>query len=377
MAMVYLVVTRGRGSLDLYSGRLAKYLRVRKVETTIYQEVSEQFGRSPLSPRNLRGAFMVYRFVKFLNSIRDIPHLPNHHLGRFAKFLDKPYIITAHDLIRYFDMLGLGPTLIKRPTLSDSFWLKMDYEGVKGAARIIAPSEYTKGDLVKYLGIPEWKISVIHHGVDEEFRPLVGKRPCKEPYILYVGSEQPRKNLGTLFRAFRLLKDRGFKELKLVKVGRSGGEEFRRETLRLIRALSLERDVILMGWVSKEELASYYTQAELFAFPSIYEGFGWPPLEAMACGCPVISSNSTSMPEVLGKAAVYVDPMNPEAWCDAMEEVLKSDRLRRRLSSYGMARAREFDWRRTARETEKVYREVEEEPIRVGVGRSLRDKIKP
>ncbi|KYH39281.1 MAG: hypothetical protein AYL30_000290 [Candidatus Hecatellales archaeon B24] len=227
---------------------------------------------------------------------------------------------------------------------------------------MIAPSNQTKKDLVKLLRVPEWKIKVIHHGVDRVFKPTFSKRPCEEPYILYVGSEHPRKNLKTLLRAFSLLKkDSRYRRLKLVKVGRAGGGEcdFRGETMRMVKALKIENDVVFTGWCSSEDLASYYSQAEVFAFPSVYEGFGWPPLEAMACGCPVVSSNASSMPEILGGAALLVNPYDVEGWRQALDRVLSSDRLRSRLSALGMGRAKNFTWEKTAKQTLEVYMEVE------------------
>ena len=363
---VFLVVTHGKGSMDLYSLRLSRYLRVPTLHTDIYQKVSEQFGRSVVSSSMFRNTLLVINFLGKLNGMEGIPHLPNHHLGRFGYFLKKPFIITVHDVIRYLDIKNKNSTpLIHKPSLNDSFWLNLDFKGSTKAEKIIVPSNHTKMDLIKHLSVPEEKIRVIYHGVDEDFKPTYGRRPCPEPYILYVGSEHPRKNLETLLKAFHMLKrDPKFKHLKLVKVGRIGGKEenFREKTLRLIETLGLEKEVIFISWISSaKELASLYTQAELFAFPSVYEGFGWPPLEAMACGCPVVSSNVTAMPEILGSAAVYVDPYDVEGWCQAMVEILTDDGLRKSLSIRGMERAKLFSWKKAAEETLKVYKEVDEE----------------
>lgn len=362
---VFLVVTHGKGSMDLYSLRLSRYLRVPTLHTDVYQKVSEQFGRSIIGFSMFRNTLLVLDFLRKLNGMQGIPHLPNHHLGRFGYFLKKPFIATVHDVIRYLDIKNKNSTpLIHKPNRNDSFWLNLDFKGSTKAEKIIVPSNHTKMDLIRHLAVPEEKIRVIYHGVDEDFRPTYGKRPCSEPYILFVGSEHPRKNLETLLKAFyQLKKDPKFKHLKLVKVGRIGGgeENFREKTLRLVEALKLKKEIIFISWISSsKELASFYTQAELFAFPSIYEGFGWPPLEAMACGCPVISSNVTAMPEILGNAAVYANPYDVEGWCQVMIEVLTDDRLRKRLSIRGMERAKLFSWKKTAEETLKVYREVDE-----------------
>ena len=360
---MFLVATLGKGSMDLYSLRLAKHLKVPTIYTDIYQRVFERFNKPLLSPSMLEELSSTWSFARRLESIDGIPHLPNHHFGRVGLLLRKPFIITVHDLIRYFDLKGYGP-LIHRPNVKDRFWLSLDYMGVKRAARIITPSRKTMEDLVRHLDIPEDRIRVVYHGVDEVFKPTKGWRPCEEPYILYVGSEHPRKNLATLLKAFSLMKREHpeLRDVKLVKAGRVGGgeEPYRERTLRLIEELGLQRDVIFIDWVPQEKLAALYSQAELFAFPSIYEGFGWPPLEAMACGCPVIASNSTSLPEVLGDAAMYADPSSPEAWAEAMERVLTSDTLRRDLSRRGLERAKKFTWSRAAEQLLRVYEEVEQ-----------------
>jgi len=362
--LVYLVVTHGTSSIDLYSVRLANYLKVPLLHTDIYQRIRRLFNKPLLSPYLFEGFMLLKDFVKRLRETPGIPHLPNHHLGRFGYFLGKPFIITVHDLMRYLDLVGGGPCLIRKPNLQDALWLHLDYLGAVKAAKIVVPSNHTKNDLVRYLKVPEEKVVVIYHGIDEAFKPVEGPRPCEEPYVLYVGSEHPRKNLATLLKAFKLLKqDPKFRELKLVKAGPAGGEEksFRSDTMSVVEALGLKGDVIFVDrWLSVEELAALYSQAELFAFPSIYEGFGWPPLEAMACGCPVIASNTTSLPEVLGDAAMYADPASPEAWAEAMERVLTDDRLRRKLASMGLERAKQFTWRRAAEQLLRVYEEVEE-----------------
>jgi len=361
---VFLVVTHGRASLDLYSLRLSSHLSVPTLHTDIYQRVRRCFHKPLLSPSTLSELHLIWSFSRTLNKLEGIPHLPNHHLGRVGYLLKKPFIITVHDLIRYFDAQGYGP-FIYRPNMKDKLLLKMDYEGAKRAARIIVPSHRTKLDLVKFLGVPEEKVRVIYHGVDEVFKPSPGWRPCEEPYILYVGSEHPRKNLTTLLRAFSEAKREvpELRDLKFVKVGSAGGREarFREETLKVIESCGISNDVIFVDWASPKRLACLYSEAEVFAFPSLYEGFGWPPLEAMACGCPVISSNAACMPEILGDAAIYAPPKNTKAWKQALINVLTDDSLRKKLIVKGLERARFFTWDRAAKQTLDLYKEVLEE----------------
>ena len=361
---VFLVATLGKGSLDLYSMRLARYLDVPVIRTDIYQRVFERFNKPLLSLSTLDEIRETWQFARKMDAAEGIPHFPSHHFGRVGFMMKKPFIITVHDLIRYFDMIGYGP-LIHRPNVKDRFWLNLDYHGVKKAAKIIVPSGRTKLDLMKFLGVPEDKIRVIYHGVDEVFKPTKGWRPCEEPYVLFVGSEHPRKNLTTLLIAFGKLKKEypEFRDVKLVKAGRIGGgeEDFRRRTLELIKSLGIEKDVVFVDWISQESLASMYTNAEVFAFPSLYEGFGWPPVEAMACGCPVISSNTSCMPEILGDAALYVNPRDVDGWKEALALILSDSNLRRKLTSRALERAKFFTWERAAKETLEVYREVEEQ----------------
>ena len=166
-----------------------------------------------------------------------------------------------------------------------------------------------------------------------------------------------------MLKAFNNLKgERKFKDFKLVKVGKAGGAEadFRKRTLKVINELNIPRDVVFTGYVAEEDLPAYYSGAECFILPSLYEGFGFPPLEAMACGCPVIVSNVASLPEVTGEAAIKVNPYHPYSLARALEMVLTDERLKRELVAKGFERAKQFSWEKAAKETLNIYREVEE-----------------
>jgi glycosyltransferase involved in cell wall biosynthesis len=302
-----------------------------------------------------------WRFVRTLNRLGSIVHLTNHHLGRYGLFLKVPYIITVHDLIRYFDLNG-GEPFIHRPNHRDRFYLSLDYKGIRKAAKIIAVSQTTKRDLLQHLGVPEERVSVVYEGIDHQvFRP-VERRILDYPYLLFVGSEHPRKNFVRVLRAFAKLKrERRFKDLKLVKVGKAGGAEveFRKRTLQAINELNIPHEVVFTDYVAEEDLPAYYSGAECFILPSCYEGFGFPPLEAMACGCPVIASNVASLPEIAGDAALLVHPQDTEEITKALYQVLGDDRLRKDLISKGIDRAKGFYWEKTARETLAIYESVE------------------
>jgi len=361
--MVSLVVTLGSGAMDIYSQKLAEKLDVPKVYTDIYQRIARRLNISWLSREALKAIREDWSFVKIVNKLNGIVHLPNQHLGRYGNFLKIPYIITVHDLIRYFDLKGYG-TYIHHLNYRDKFYLSLDYKGIKKAARIIAVSQATKDDLMHHLKIPDKRIKVIYEGIDHTvFKPLTHLSNFAYPYILFVGSEHPRKNLPTLLRAFKRLKEQpSFKNLKLVKVGKAGGPEadFRRQSTKVINSLNLDGEVIFTEVISKEDLRAYYSNAECFILPSLYEGFGFPPLEAMACGCPVITSDSSSLPEVVGELAIKVSPHDIKGLTGALEEILTNRQLRESLITKGVEQAAKFSWEQTAEKTLEVYKEVEE-----------------
>jgi len=335
--LIALIVTTERAGIDRYSQEIAKRLDVRKIETQRYLSLKE-----------------AYRLARLIGRQSSIVHLPNQDFARYALFLNNPFIVTVHDLIRSCFSFG-------SETLSERILLKLDIRYIKRASHIIAVSQNTKHDLMQYLKIPENRISVIYDGVDHSiFKPYEVKIFDK-PYILYAGSERPRKNLSRLFEAFAKLKGE-FPELKLVKVGVPGrSEEYRRNVMRKLDSLGITQDVIFVDLASELDLAHYYSSASLLAYPSLYEGFGLPPLEAMACGCPVVTSNTSSLPEVVGKAGIMVDPYNTDALAQAMRQVLTDAKLRDDMVSKGLEQAKRFSWKETARKTQEVYNKVAEQ----------------
>jgi glycosyltransferase involved in cell wall biosynthesis len=235
------------------------------------------------------------------------------------------------------------------------------------AARIIVPSEHTKKEIVQLYRVDPDKISVIHLGVDRRFEPVdrdqarqiaAERYGIRSPYVLTVGVIQPRKNLGRLLDGFAGLKGIRQTNHKLVIVGKPGWKETNLQ--RRIDELGLGEDVIFTGYVPREDLPALYSGADAFVYPSVYEGFGLPPLEAMACGTPVITGNRSSLPEVVGEAGIMVDPYDAEAFARAMANVLSSESLRNEMSALGIARAAKFTWDETARETLEVYHSVGE-----------------
>ncbi|HEX7312889.1 MAG TPA: glycosyltransferase family 1 protein [Pyrinomonadaceae bacterium] len=238
------------------------------------------------------------------------------------------------------------------------------------AAHVIAPSEYTRRDLLETYGLDPARVTAIPLAVSTRFRPVedageVGRVKrlygIAGEYVLAVGSIQPRKNLGRLLRAYSALRrERGRSNLpQLVLVGKQAW--LYGDTLRTIEEEGLGDCVLLTGYVSEGDLPALYTGALLFAYPSFYEGFGLPPLEAMSCGAPVLTGDQTSLPEVVGDAGLMVDPFDTDALAAGLARLIDDDALRADLRERGLTRARRFDWRDTARMTLQVYRKTQEE----------------
>ena len=234
---------------------------------------------------------------------------------------------------------------------------------LRACDRIIAISESTKRDAVRLYGIPEDKIVVTHLAAEDRFRPAdpdrvaeVRKRFGLPPrFLLYVGTIEPRKNLDVLLGALLRLKGQG-QEVPLIVAGRLGWlyDGF----LAKIRSLGLESQVFLPGFVPDDDLPALYTAAEAFVYPSVYEGFGIPVLEAMGCGTPVLCSDASSLPEVAGDAGILLPPGNPAVWAEAIARFDGEYDAARGVEGEGVPEASRFRWEETARRTWEVYRAV-------------------
>lgn len=335
--MTIFVCTTEDSGIDRYSQGIAEHLPVPVVRTRRYK-------------LGLKG----YSLVRKFGSLDQLVHFPSQHFGRYAILAGHPFIVTVHDLERIcfpHDKDGLR----------ERIGLRLDVMAIKRAKHIIAVSQNTKRDLVKLLGIDEAKVTVVYNGVEHDIFKPNGSKPAPFPYILYVGSERPRKNLRRLLEAFSGLKKSGeFNDLKLVKVGTPGRSgAFRKSLLHTIAELGLDGQVVFTEHVSDHELADLYGAAKALVYPSLYEGFGLPVLEGMACGCPVVASNTSSLPEVAGNAALLVDPCDVDALREAIARVLQDEQLRRRLTAEGLERSKQFSWASSASQTLAVYQEIE------------------
>jgi len=235
------------------------------------------------------------------------------------------------------------------------------------ATRVLTVSESSKRDILRFVDTPPDKIDVIYNAYDERF----GVEPREEDvvrvreryqlhdeFVLYAGNVKPHKNLERLIQAFDLVRRRGLGHLKLVLIG----DEISKYAAlrRAVHRHQLHQYVRFLGYLPEATLAVMYRLAGVFVFPSLYEGFGLPPLEAMASGTPVVTSNVSSLPEVAGDAAVLVDPYEPEAIADGIYRVLTDESLRRSLRQRGLARAQQFSWEASVRRVREIYGRIDE-----------------
>jgi glycosyltransferase involved in cell wall biosynthesis len=223
------------------------------------------------------------------------------------------------------------------------FWRLLLWASARRSQRLIAVSESTRADLVLFYGLPAERISVVHHGVEPEFFAL--DRSRTEPYVLCVSTLHPHKNLDRLLRAY----SRGRRDWRLIITGMRGFVATKIEAL--IAELNLKESVMLTGWIPREELLQLYAKAHAFIYPSTFEGFGMPVLEAMAAGIPVACSDIPPLREVAGEAALFFDPLREGAIAAALDRIVVDEQLRARLTQAGPERARGFTWDRAARET--------------------------
>ena len=265
-----------------------------------------------------------------------------------------PSVVTVHDI-----SYARAPELFSR---RDRTLLRFVRGSVRRADRVIAVSEFTRGDASELYGLDPGKIVAVPNGVGAAFHPVEGAKErvfhrfgIDRPYVLCVGALQPRKNVPLAIEAYAQVAGRGTDCEFVVAGGDRGG---RLDVLDAILRTGLTGRIHLVGRVEDAELPALYSGARALIFPSLYEGFGLPALEAMACGTPVVASNTTGLAEAVGDAGLTVDPRNVEELADAVRRVLEDTALNDRLVAAGLARAAEFTWGRTAEATAAVYREV-------------------
>ena len=306
--------------------------RIRFIPGSLYNFLTENLGMPDIGL--LAGPCDLYHFPNFII----------HPLKRGKA------VVTVHDLSfarfpEHAERLNLN-RLKKRFTYT-----------IERADAIITVSEFSRRELVKLYGVSDDRITVIHQGVEIPTAEKQGRR-FDFDYFLFVGTIEPRKNLGTLLDAWRIVKGRkgGSWKYKLLIAGGTGWRCPPASTQVMDKGL--EDDAVIFDYVPNDELHSLYAGAEAFVYPSLYEGFGMPPLEAMARGTPVIASSAPSIPEVVGRAALMVDPRNPEQIAGALVRISEDRRFRAELVDRGLERVKLFSWDKTAHKTLALYRKL-------------------
>jgi len=293
----------------------------------------------------------------------DVTHIP--HLYWLPRGLKCPYVITVHDLLEH--MYGSHDS----SPLRRSMHFFLTRRVLRGAARVLAVSEFTKNEIHKLLAIPDDRIEVVYNAIDERFlhghateadRAMIAQRyQVNYPFILYAGAIRPHKNVVRIIEAFsalksELAKEGQFQDLKLIIIGDDvvGHPRLRRTVVRS----GVQHDVRFLGFVPIEVLRIFYDVAKVFVFPSLYEGFGLPPLEAMAHGTPVVTSNTSSLPEVVGNAALMVNPENVFEIRRGLQQALLDPGARQRMKERGYTQSQRFSWTSSVARILEIYREV-------------------
>jgi glycosyltransferase involved in cell wall biosynthesis len=281
----------------------------------------------------------------------DLCYSPTTH----GSWLLKNQIITIHDLLAFH-----FPHQNKFQYYYYRYFLD---KIIRHSKAVIAVSQSTKKDITKHLNYPADKIHVIYGGYDQSFfkpKPqdddLIKRKYNIEKYILTVGATYPHKNIERLIISYSLLPDRLKKEYKLVVAG--SREKYTHALMLLVKERDLQSNIVFTGYVSFDDLPYLYSGAAALVYPSLYEGFGLPPLEAMACGCPVVVSNISSLPEVCGDAAFYIDPYNVDDIANGIAKVLTDGILKEDLIRKGLERAKLFSWEKAARGILKVIESI-------------------
>jgi glycosyltransferase involved in cell wall biosynthesis len=320
----------------------------------------EEFGENFRAVAETAPAYSLREQLRIPLDLRregiDLFHAPHYVLPPLTPCKS---VVTIHDCIhlRFPQYL---PNRLAYAYARSALWF-----ATHRSDRVLTVSEASKRDILRYYRVPEKKIDVIYNAIDERF----GETPTadevervreryqlNDPFVLYAGNIKPHKNLERLIDAFHTLRRDGLDTVKLLIIG---DEISKYATLRrAVHKYKLHKHVRFFGFVPDKTLAVLYRLASVFVFPSLYEGFGLPPLEAMASGTPVITSNVSSLPEVVGDAALLIDPYDPDAIAHAMRRVLTEPALRDDLRARGFLRVKEFSWDRSVRRVHEIYEEV-------------------
>ena len=276
-----------------------------------------------------------------------------------------PPLVTCKSVVTIHDCIHLMFPQYLPNRLSLAYARTSISLAARRATRVLTVSESSKRDILRFVDVPPENIDVIYNSYDERFgvepkeeavARVRERYQLDEQFVLYAGNVKPHKNLERLIDAFQLVRSRGLDHLKLVLIG----DDISRYTAlrRAVHRHQLHKYVRFLGYLPEETLAVMYRLAGVFVFPSLYEGFGLPPLEAMASGTPVVTSNVSSLPEVAGNAAELVDPYDTRSIADGIHRVLTDEGLRTDLRRRGLARAHQFSWESSVRRVREIYGQV-------------------
>jgi len=315
---------------------------------------------------------LISRMPKIIEAQWSLPiNIPrkSFEMVHFLSHEDASFLSPCPYVVSVMDAITLAVRDLYKP------WQRLKYQAVyyiakriiKNAEMVIAISEHTKKDIMKYYGIPSENICVVPLAAEQRFFQewlsndvinLRARYELPETFILYVGGIDPRKNLVILFKAMKALLESGSYCPTLAFAGRISNQREYPEMMKTIRSLGIEHLIKFLGYVPDEDLPLLFQASRAFVYPSRYEGFGLPVLQAMASGTPVLTTKLSSIPEVAGNAAVYINPDDPALLAQAINAILTNKEMRSSLIASGKKQAAMFSWKRTADETVEVYREV-------------------
>jgi glycosyltransferase involved in cell wall biosynthesis len=354
-------------SIDVYSNNLISGLKAVRPNWEIIELAPRSFDRSSSSVA-LRIQKYYERFWLYPRRVRqqeaDIFHIIepcDAHLVYWLKKTGKPTVVTCHDLINFFYKDNLQGS-VELPLISRNAWL-YSVKGMKYCDRIIAVSSATAQDTSQILNLETERINVIPNAVEAIFQPLTQEQIESFRYkqginkdticLLNVGANHPRKNIATILKAVKILKQKGL----LIKLWKAGAD-FTVEQKEFIKNNQLTNEIEYLGKPDKSTLVKLYNAADMLIAPSLHEGFGITLLEAMACGTPVITSNASAMPEVVGDAGILVNPKNPQEIADAVARLQKDPIYYQEIKEKSKVRAKSFSWEKTAEKVAEVYEKL-------------------
>jgi glycosyltransferase involved in cell wall biosynthesis len=348
----------------IYGKKTSQVTGISKYQDEIHKRLPEinlhQIGYQPLdyeikgfNAGNVTRLYATYplQVVRKINP-DHIQHITTQSLAYLLNFINtEKSLVTCYDLIPWaYDNNRTLP------------W-KLNLRGLKKAQKIITISKYSQEDIVRYVGCSPENIEVVYPAInhnyyypqDYDLREFL-KLPEYTKLILYVGSEEPRQNLELLIRSLAKLKKQ-ISDVKLVKVGEPqhvNGRKIR----RMVTDLGLKDDVVFIGAIEEGQIPNFYRGVDVLVYPCLYAGFGLPPLEAMACGTPVITSNVSSLPEVVGEAGIMINPYKPEDLTNHLVKILNDKDLQKDMIMKGLKRSKKFNWETSAQKTREIYREL-------------------